>query len=393
MAKKTKHERFQVSGLNSDFNFEHLTFADYIVRMREVIEKTRCDLTPETTEAIVDANSPYEWVPPSISARNPKTGKIKNGVLLIHGLFDSPYMLLNIANHFIARDYLVRAILLPGHGTRPGDLLKLKYNAWIKATEFGIKSFQHEVENFYICGFSTGALLALNQAYEHDNIKGIFAFSPAVRLQQQVAIISSISTLIGRTIAGIQWYSRNDDKDYAKYHSVTFNSARQVYLLTRKLANKQLLKKLDIPIFMALSSDDEVLSVKSVMQYFKKLPNVKNELYLYTRDEMLVDDNRIRLLQSHYPEKHIIDFSHVAIPVAPDHPHYGEYYAAKEAHYYIPPHARLLKAKSKAPDIYLGALTPRNLQKYYLKRLTYNPDFNNLMSKLNDFIVKINNET
>src|SRR5215467_7567077 len=90
-------QRFKPTGLNSSFCFEHLSFANYVAAMREIIEKTRIDLNEDNSEEIIDANSPFEWVPSDKNALNPLTGKIENGILLIHGLFDSPYTLWSLA--------------------------------------------------------------------------------------------------------------------------------------------------------------------------------------------------------------------------------------------------------------------------------------------------------
>jgi alpha-beta hydrolase superfamily lysophospholipase len=40
-------------------------------------------------------------------------------LVLVHGLGDSPYSFRDIANHLAEQDYLVRAILLPSHGSLP----------------------------------------------------------------------------------------------------------------------------------------------------------------------------------------------------------------------------------------------------------------------------------
>src|SRR3989304_119468 len=101
-------KRLQPSGLNHLFNAKDLGFDDYVLQMREIVEKTRVDLQNPHQEKIINANSPCEWRP-----SNPA----KIGVLLIHGLFDSPTVMQSLFDHFKARNFLVRSVLLPGHGT------------------------------------------------------------------------------------------------------------------------------------------------------------------------------------------------------------------------------------------------------------------------------------
>ncbi len=48
----------------------------------------------------------------------------RGGVLLLHGLTDSPYSLRRIGELFVAKGYYVVALRLPGHGTMPGALVE-----------------------------------------------------------------------------------------------------------------------------------------------------------------------------------------------------------------------------------------------------------------------------
>ena len=75
---------------------------------------------------------------------------------------DSPFMMRDIGEYFKEKSFLVRSILLPGHGTVPGDLTNISYEKWIEAVQYGINSFEKETENLYIAGFSTGGALALH---------------------------------------------------------------------------------------------------------------------------------------------------------------------------------------------------------------------------------------
>src|SRR5438105_1705454 len=101
----------------------HLTFAEYITRCRTMIKERRMDLPTIETKAqqIIYANSPFEFIPHS------STGKFKYGVLLIHVLFDCPFSLYELGAYLAQNGIVCRSILLPGHGTRPSDLLNISY--------------------------------------------------------------------------------------------------------------------------------------------------------------------------------------------------------------------------------------------------------------------------
>ena len=51
-------------------------------------------------------------------------------VLLVHGLADSPYTYSDIASDLREQGVTVQVLLLPGHGSKPEDLLLPKYQDW-----------------------------------------------------------------------------------------------------------------------------------------------------------------------------------------------------------------------------------------------------------------------
>ena len=73
-------------------------------------------------------------------------GRLREAALLIHDLGGTPYEMRDMARAFADACYLVRAILLPGHGTVPGDLLDVDYRQWVDATRSAVASFEGEAE-------------------------------------------------------------------------------------------------------------------------------------------------------------------------------------------------------------------------------------------------------
>lgn len=381
-----KKKAFYKSGLNSYFIGENLTFAAYVDQTRDMIEAARVDLTDENREKIIDTNAPFEWCPDAPNARNPQSKKIINGVLLVHGLFDSPVMMLSLADYFKKQQFLVRAILLPGHGTNPGDLLDVSYQEWLKATHFGIQSFADEVENLFLCGFSTGGTLLLHQALmtQIKQLKGLILFAPAIKLHAPIAILSNFDTLLHRTIGGIKWYARSANPDYAKYSSFTLSSPHQLHLLTQIINRKLIEQQINAPIFLVATANDEALSVKAMMQFFSKHKNPNSKCILYSSNQEEFADNRIEIISSYLPEKHILNFSHVCLPIAPDHPHYGEQGDYEDRLHYE--ESITEKPKIISEEIFLGAVTLTSLRQHFLRRLSFNPDFFNLLNKIDQFL-------
>lgn len=361
---------FEPSGVNSAFTYSGSSFAEYIQHMRAIIKSANSHESFLLQEKLLQTSSPFEYIPQEPSAYNSSTKKIKRGVLLIHGLFDSPHMMLSIGEYFKEQNYLVRALLLPGHGTVPGDLLKISYHEWLKALIFGVNSFKNEVEELYLCGFSTGAALATYYAQQYSGIAGLILFAPALKLRAPLQLITLLNHHLPMW-ASLDWYTKQTKANdiYGKYQSFTFNAAYQVYLLGQEIAQQT---KLEQPIFMVISADDELISMQGTLDFFAKHQHKKNQLIIYSNKIETFPDERIEVRSSFYPEESILNFSHIALPIAFDHPSYGR--------------EQLKKLAADKANIYFGRVSMLTLTEQNYLRLTYNPNFYELLARVKEFI-------
>lgn len=123
-------------------------------------------------------NAPQEWRPQGL-AEGMRPAK---GILLVHGLGDSPWSFNDIAPELAKRGFLVRTILLPGHGTRPEDMMHVTVEDWRRVVERQAETMRREVGQLYLGGFSTGANLALEYAYQNDDVAGLVLISPGFKV-------------------------------------------------------------------------------------------------------------------------------------------------------------------------------------------------------------------
>ena len=362
----------QPTGLNSDFNGANLTFADYIQQSQTLIANARIDITPTNKEDILTANTPYNWAPANSSSHKPK-----RGILLIHGLYDSPFSLMDLGRHLSNQGFMVRSILLPGHGTVPGDLLGIQRSEWIKAVDYGFASLQKEVEQIFIGGFSLGCTLALHKALFHPEIRGLILLAPAIKLWH--SLLAHLGHLIGGLSADFKWYKRNMQKNYTKYESFNFDAAHQGCKLAQETHALIQKKSLPAPVFIAQSTTDETVVADSVINVFKQHPNPHSRLLLYTPQPATSTDPRIKQCSSYFPEKNILDFSHTCLPFAPDNYYYGAHGIYQDfAHY-----QHIVPTDKK---IYMGSISKKNLSQHVMQRLSYNPDFDNMLREIDQFL-------
>lgn len=105
------------------------------------------------------------------------------GVVVVHGYMAAPEEMRGLADYLNNKGYWVYAPRVKGHGTAPEDLACRTYNDWIRSVEEAYALMSATCRNVVIGGFSNGAGLALEVASRIPGIKGVFAVSPPLQLQ------------------------------------------------------------------------------------------------------------------------------------------------------------------------------------------------------------------
>ncbi len=362
---------YQSSELNNKFTGNNLAFAEYVKATEDMIGKARTDLTEENQASIIRDNSPFELHPKS------PTNK---GILLIHGLYDSPLYIRDVAHYFQRQGFLVRAILLPGHGTRPGDQLIADNKQWVAALNYGIHSIQQDVEHFYLGGLSTGACLSLYAATNNVNAKGLILFSPALKPRNPKAILARWYKLFSWALNDKVWLEKNPQTNHAKYESFSYHWAAEVCELMSTVRRRLARTQINMPIFAALSADDATICPTTFLKFFHKHKNLHSRVVYYSNQPSPILDNRIVTQPSAIPEKRILHFSHVGIPIAPSNPYLGE-----QGEY-----IDLLHHEATPTEVnhksYFGSARDQHHEGEIIARLTYNPYFDDMCAKITDFL-------
>lgn len=391
MMNSLDYTRFQDPCIKYPIDNSELPFEKYIAECRQLIQQNRVDLAlSPTPELIIDANTPFELRPDASNIKKPNAG-----ALLIHGLFDCPFIMKDIGKQLQSDGLLVRSILLPGHGTVPGGLLHVTYQDWIQATLYGIHSLSKEVDKIFLVGFSTGASLALYHALQNTSpaIAGLVLLAPAIQISP-LGCIANLPPKLSRISDRFNWLHQVTDNDYTRYQSVTFNSAYQIYLLTQKIKKLSENNFLRQPVFINISEDDQTVSSKATIQHFRQHALKESRLLVYTNHPDSIHDTRIIKRPAAYPEKNINSISHVAIPIAPNNPHYGV-----NGDYELSSHIEE-NCRTGNKNIYgtqnniayemMNVLYRAGLTRHQYQRLTFNPDFDFLAQSVSQFIKKLN---
>lgn len=169
------------------------------------------------------------------------------GVLLLHGMSDSPYSLRAIGERFSRSGYWVIGLRLPGHGTAPSGLLKVQWEDMAAAVRLAAVHLATRVgsQQIHIIGYSTGAPLALDFAL--DALEGqaapvpasLVLISPAIGLHPTAALAvwkRRLSQVPG--LGRLAWLTIEREFDPFKYNSFPTNAGEQVQRLTQAVARR-----------------------------------------------------------------------------------------------------------------------------------------------------------
>jgi esterase/lipase len=368
--------RHRPSGLNAHFTGADGTFSDYVQQMKAMLREAHAGKNEE--ESLVAGNAPFELFPPE-SFRRPGARPYRRGIVLTHGLSDSPYHMRHLAAFFQRNGFRVMTVLLPGHGTQPGDLLHVRWREWLRAAAYAADCMAAEVEELYLGGFSAGGALSLLQAAHDDRVRGLFLFSPALEITSR-ARWAGLHHLYSWLRPEAAWVSVLLDRDPYKYESFCKNAAAQMHALTRSLPSVAP----DIPVFAAASAEDVTVHASATWRFIQQARHPHKHLVWYATAK--AEAPQVEWLDSALPAQRILSSAHTAVVMSPQDPHYG---AAGEyvncLHYQAADGSRY-RACLAVQDAWLGELTPANLAHGLLRRLMYNPHYAQLEASLQTFI-------
>lgn len=367
----------------------------------------------------------------------------RGGVLMMHGLTDSPYSVRSLAQTLHEQGFWVVGLRLPGHGTIPAELLDIQWQDWAAAARIGARRVAERIGGnlpFYLMGYSTGAPLAVEYALSVIDGEavprphGLILLSPAMGLTPIAGLAKfqlGLSRLPG--LEKMAWESVSPEYDPYKYNSFPVNAGEQVYRLSinvqkriSKMAAANALGSFPKVIAFQSIVDGTIKADAVVTNFLAALPPGQNALVVFDVNQAVLaqgliknsgekfkarifetgplpfgvelvtnitqTQNNIRLVLKKAGQsdtiwkqlpfswpKEIYSLSHVALPFSPDDPIYGN------------------SPLSTAGHIVLGNISVRGEKHVFvipdqnMMRLRHNPFFPFLKNRILKFL-KIDND-
>jgi alpha-beta hydrolase superfamily lysophospholipase len=362
------------------------------------------------------------------------------GVLLLHGMSDSPYSLRTLAERLAREGYWVLGLRLPGHGTAPSGLRFVSAADMAAAVRLGMRHLSASLgeKPIHMVGYSTGASLALE--YTLDALDGtakpspasLVLISPAIRIHPSAALArfkNWLSILPG--LGSLAWLDVQPEFDPYKYNSFATNAGHVVHRITRSV-DRRIASRGDRaivlpPVLVFKSTVDATVSTEATVdRLLARLSPNRHELVLFDINRLaanllllvsdpgpltrqLMDDdglpfavtfvtnrdtqtrNVVALRKAAFSaEAHeqeslglswpagVLSLSHVALPFSPDDPLYGRRPPADQS------------------TLFLGDMAMRgergllSLPAPWLLRMRYNPFYEVVESRVLDWFAAAN---
>jgi esterase/lipase len=385
--------RFRTTTYNGHFNLDpEDSFESYALITQHNVKIARQLAHANDSDTVVAENSPVELLPDPARCKPPVNGKYDNGILLVHGLFDSAYPMHMLGKFFQEKCFIVDVILLPGHGTIPGDLLHTTYNDWIAATDFGFQKISARATHIYLGGYSLGGLLVINEALlKPDLVKGLFLFAPALKLKTQLTPLIPLVYWASKIFPSLQWWSIEPDTALVRYESVPVNPVYQINELINIVQKKLTRQTLTMPIFAQESAVDMTVDSDALLKFFRANQNPGSILLWYYENASypLLHDSRIQLIQSALPAQKILSMSHLSFTLPASDPIYGIHGQYKDCMAYTVNSKNWSDCKAGI-NSYLGEVTPQDLKTHLIQRITFNPFYDYFTGRMTGFISPAN---
>jgi alpha-beta hydrolase superfamily lysophospholipase len=238
-------------------------------------------------------NRTYELVP---------DGEIRGGVLLLHGLTDSPYSVKAEAEIYAREGFYALSLRVPGHGTIPGALTVARWEDWRAAARLGARAVRARVPAplpFHIVGYSNGGALAVQYALDCLGDTSLAKPDRVVVMSPMIGVtrFSGLATRIARWVTAIgaipyfaqsRWMDIQPEYNPFKYNSFPAFAGQQTTEITGEIqasiereARSGRIKQLPPILAFASLVDSTVDTWSTVDALFGRLQDNGSELVLF----------------------------------------------------------------------------------------------------------------
>ena len=211
------------------------------------------------------------------------------GVVLIHGYMAAPLEVKELATYLVRQGVWVYAPRVKGHGTSPADLAGTTYQQWQESVDAGYAAMRNLCKRVVVGGFSNGAGLALDLAARIDDIAGVFAICPPLRLQdfssKLVPAVGAWNRLMEKVRlddAKKEFVDNHPENPHINYLQNPIAGIRELERLMDAVEPK--LANIHLPALVIQAQGDPVVNPKGSFRVFRALASEDKSYIVFNFD-------------------------------------------------------------------------------------------------------------
>lgn len=367
---------------NNQSLLEKNSFDDYADSVKKEVRRYRIPFDPERFDIEIDLTSPIEL--PLADHCNSQASGI---AILVHGLSDTAFSLRDIGKVLADVCYKSRVILLPGHGTRAGDLLTTRLADWQKTINYLIDQAVTETDTVVLLGFSLGGVLTLDAALQRqDDIDGVIGISPAYYLSS-----ARVTRWAGLVAPVARWIDRGVADDAMRYEAMPTRGVAETWSAMKHM-HRSLDKfgPLDMPWMLTQSMDDAVVVPEKNEALWKSHAiHSDSRLVRFVSNQEYPDEEKVLNLPGSSEIDQVIGLTHLAIHQSPENPHYGKNGRYRNCGSNMPRDIDQVNQCEQSDSIWYGLWSTDPEPGRAMAFSTFNPSFDHLATEIKRFASKI----
>lgn len=214
------------------------------------------------------------------------------GCIISHGYRSAPREIEPLAKYLFENGINVYAPRLKGHGTMPEDLRDTKYEDWYDSFDVAYAALSGVSKKLYLCGFSTGGLLALLKASNTKNkVDGVICINSAISLQDirvkyLVPTMNMLNNFLSIFNADMDAYESEPEHPEINYKMDYISSIGELKDLI-DLTNERL-EYITEPTLIIQADEDPVVNPEGVDIIYDNIASGKKEKYIVHSDKHVI---------------------------------------------------------------------------------------------------------
>ncbi|MDR1615791.1 MAG: alpha/beta fold hydrolase [Syntrophomonadaceae bacterium] len=203
----------------------------------------------------------------------------RTALLFVHGFTATPSELYPAARIIYETGGInVMGVLLPGHGSNPGQLNKTSWRDWYREVNDKIDFLKRKYQKVFVAGLSMGALLALAAGERRRDLTGVILINiPAIFKDKKINI---------PLITMLSWFKKCwPKKDEKEFYTCNGRYAYPCYplkaLKSLLKGRKKILKNasaVTASVLIVQSGEDEMVEVAGAEYLRQKLVNADTKI-------------------------------------------------------------------------------------------------------------------